>query len=96
MILNRFRKKIASCLALIAGLSPCLFFMAYEGLIESEILGVGLGMYGAAPLFLIAFFAFGYGQITKPDRIAAVVSIIGTFLGGSYTLLLVGLLARAE
>ena len=96
LIVNRFRKKSACCLALIAGFSPCLFFMASKGIIDGEILGIYVGMYGAAPLFIIAFFVFGFGEITKLDKIAAAVSIIGSFLGGSYSLLLVALLAQAE
>lgn len=94
-ILNRFRKKTASLFALAAGFSPSLFFMAYQGVMDSQYL-VFAGMFGAAPLFLIAFFAYGFGSTTKQDKLAAAASMIGFFLGGGYSLILIALLSRAE
>tara|TARA_B110000037_G_scaffold223137_1_gene302633 strand:- start:11650 stop:12000 length:351 start_codon:yes stop_codon:yes gene_type:complete len=96
VIVNRFRKKIASCLSLIAGSSPLLFFMAYEGTIENKFLGIVMGMYGAAPLFLAAFFSFGFGEITKADKTSAAITMIGCLLGIIYSLGLINILAGAE
>lgn len=96
VIVNRFRKKVASCLSLIAGFSPLLFFMAYEGTIENKFLGIILGMYGAAPLFLIAFFGFGFGEVSKSDKTSAAITMIGCLLGIIYSLGLINILAAAE
>ena len=70
--------------------------MAYEGVIESEFLGIAIGMYGAAPLFLASFFAFGFGRNTSADKKAAITSFIGFFLGIIYSCLLIHILSRAE
>jgi hypothetical protein len=93
-IMNRGRKKAACILSLLAGAAPVAFFLSYEGMIH-ELL-IYFGLFGAPPLFLISFFAFGFGEKKSIDQSAALASLLGIFVSLVYTFILFHVLSRME
>jgi hypothetical protein len=91
---DRFNKVMATTIALIAGLIPWLFFLMWHKHIPSSTTLSVISLFGSGPLFLVAFFLYGFGRRTSHQSSAAGASLIGMFAGGGFSIALYSLLSR--
>ena len=96
VVVNRFRKILAGVVALLAGVCPWLpigaFFRHWQWLQGQWT--TTAGMFGALPLFVIAFFLFGKGEVTPGRGFAAAASLAGMFTALGHMLFWFHLLSR--
>ena len=98
VVVNRFRKSLAGALVVMAAICPWLmingFYMNWSWL-QGEWVGI-LGLFGASPLFLIAFFLYGVGIAAPRRGFSAGASLIGMFVALGNTLLWFQLFSKME
>lgn len=92
-IANRFRKVFAGGVALAAGICPWLMIAGFHGSLRGE-LWFALGMFGAPPLYCVAFFLYGIGPGTLRRGVAAGAALIGMFAAIGNTLFLFHLFSK--
>jgi hypothetical protein len=95
VVLDRYRKKLAALVTLAAGLCPWLLILGFKGVLRGEVC-VGLGLFGATPLFAAAFFLFGIGQKSRGTKVAAGIVLAGMFLSIGLSMFWFHLLSKME
>lgn len=93
-VYDRFRKAAATSTAFVAGLIPWLFLLVWHGQIPSSTALSVISLFSSGPLFLVAFFLYGFGRRTSHQAKSARASLFGMFAGGAFSIVLCDLLSR--
>ncbi len=90
--MDRCERFLASSLALVAGLLPWIAIWGLNQGINTTLFFIGL--FGSAPLFLIAFFLYGTKGPGARQVSAAIAAILGMFLGVMFSFTVIGCISQ--